>query len=197
MPTETLPAVQGPGHHHHRETMQRPTLFPTKNATEEPQGDRAGNARVADKSSNPEAELEETRITKVAVMPPELEDEELEEEMVNKQINMETEKRDSPKKVELRTVEDEERENQRFITEVMRLEARESGRKEAEETAKKKLTLDEQEWLKEALRMEEGASNPTPAPPPNLQAKVPSCRRSPTVSPTPRPSLAPPKPNPR
>ena len=54
-------------------------------------------------------------------------------------------KRDRLKKVEMRRVEDEEKENQRFLTEVMRLEARESGRKEAEETAKKKLTLDEQD----------------------------------------------------
>jgi hypothetical protein len=85
---------------------------------------------------------------------------------------METDKRDRMKKVELRRLEDEEKENQRFLADVMRLEIREPGSKEAEETAKMKLSLDEQDWLMEALRMEERASNPTPAPPPNLQAKM-------------------------
>ena len=32
--------------------------------------------------------------------------------------------------------------------------------------------LDEREWLEEVLRMEEGESAPTPAPPPNLPAKM-------------------------
>ena len=34
--------------------------------------------------------------------------------------------------------------------------------------------LDEKEWLEEVLKMEEGVSNPTPAPPPNLMAKMPT-----------------------
>ena len=67
MPTERLPAVQGHGHHHHQETIQRPTLFPTKNDAEEPQGDRTGNARVADKPPKPEAEPDEANLAKVAV----------------------------------------------------------------------------------------------------------------------------------
>ena len=52
-------------------------------------------------------------------------------------------------------------EDSRFLAEVMKME--EYG-----------ANIDEQEWLEEVLRMEEGESTPTPAPPPNLLAKMPT-----------------------
>jgi hypothetical protein len=64
------------------------------------------------------------------------------------------------KRVEERRREDEDREEQRFLVEVIRME--EGG-----------ANLEDQEWLEEALRMEEREPNPTPASPPSLQAKMP------------------------
>ena len=67
----------------------------------------------------------------------------------------------------------------RALAEVMRLEARESKRQDAPqktEAARKEAEADrdEQEWLREALRMEEGDPNPTSTPPPDLPAKMPT-----------------------
>ena len=104
----------------------------------------------------------EARQAKMAAAPsePEFEDEEMNEEMVKIQITLEEEKRDRLRRVEERRREDEEREAQRFLAEVMRME--ESG-----------ANVDDQAWLEEALRMEEGESNQPPTPPPSLQAKMP------------------------
>jgi hypothetical protein len=118
-------------------------------------------------------------------MPPNtsLDDAAINAEMVKLQITLESEKTERMKRVEERRKKDEERrvtlesekkerfekieerklqeEEKRSLAEDMRMEANGAF-------------LDENEWLEEVLRIEEGVSTPIPAPPPNLKAKKPT-----------------------
>ena len=102
--------------------------------------------------------------------------------MVKMHITMEIKlKKDRLKKVEMRRREDEEKENRKFLEDVLRIEARESRRQDsAKKTveARHRSEREEQEWLKEALRMEADSTNPISTPPPNQSAKLPTGKKS-------------------
>ena len=100
-------------------------------------------------------------------------DKEMEMEMIKLQIEIETEKVERLKRVELKPIEDD----QNFLQKVAIIKKREENLSEAKkktEEARRKVREDDEEWLREALMLEEPEPTPTsPAPSPNLPAKMP------------------------
>ena len=85
-------------------------------------------------------------------------------------------KKDRLKKVERRRRDDEEKENQKFLEEVLRVEEREIRRQDSakkNKAARSKADREEQECLEEALRMQAVSTSPTSTPPPTQSTKMP------------------------
>ena len=106
--------------------------------------------------------------------PEEDSDKEMEQEMVKLQIELETEKVERLKRAELKRTEDD----MNFLQEVTTIEKREARLSEARrmtEEARRKVREDEEEWLRVVLLLEEPeATSTSPAPSPNLTAKMPT-----------------------
>ena len=111
-------------------------------------------------------------IMKYEEWPEEDSDKEMEQEMVKLQIEIETEKVERLKRVKLRRTEDDKN----FLQEVTTIEKREArlskARRKTEE-ARRKVREDGEEWLRFSHLLEEPEAIPTsPAPSPNLPAKM-------------------------
>jgi hypothetical protein len=145
------------------------------------QGDMPGTTTTTTIMTNAMARptVMEKTVTKESMKydewPEEDSDKEMEMEMIKLQIEMETEKVERLKRADLRRIEDD----QNFLQVVTIIEKREErlseARKKTEEARRKvrEAKEEDEEWLRGVLMMEEMTPTSSPAPSPNLPAKMP------------------------